>query len=896
LAHVQTKTPELLSDNDIVAGVRDTAAAADIAYRNEIVADHGKLQRLDVVGERKNSHNGWVVVFTGDRPCAFGGTWVGNRRWEWRPNGAKPLSPTKRRELEARIKAERDRYKAERQKKYDAAAKRANEIWAAAKPAPIDHPYLLRKGILPHGLRFSDWVKTWVDKDTGDVKSRTIKNALIVPIYVRDGKGGKKLVNLQAIFEKEEFGGRDKDNLFGGQKGGGYFTIGKPTVAEGLQTAVICEGFGTGASIFESTGTSATAGICTLVVGECGNIKAIAETFRAEFPELRIVICADDDCWKDPNKNPGVDHAREAEAAIKGKSTKGEVIVVVPKFVEVGEKPTDFNDLHKLEGAGVVRNQIMTAIRAKAAETAVATATTAKLVAAFDTDQAGAGIADAAPDSADPDRWKAKQQEVVDEFNMEYAVVNDGGSTIVFREVHDDTLDRSTIERFSFDDFQKMYQNKLVPIPKKGATEPDYIQAGKLWLNHAKRRQYLGGVTFDPTADPTGTAPADRYNLWAGYPKSPAPGDWSLMRDHLGLVICNGNERHLEYLLGWLARMFQKPTKAGEVAVVLRGKKGTGKGTIGNWLAKAWGQHGIQVSNPQHLIGNFNGHLRDCVFVFADEAFFAGDKTHEGVLKALITEPVLMIEAKYKNAVAAPNLTHILMASNSEWVVPASIDERRYFVLDVPDTKIGDLKYFADINGQMENGGLAAMIDYLLKYDISDFQHRSIPNSSALEKQKLHSMNSQEKWLSDVLDRGFVWKSRHGEQEFLRWQEFYSTDLLCGSYTQYCKENRQAYPIGRAQLGSFLSSIYPRERPRGQHPIFEIESTAKAPSSSYIQMKDRPHGYRLGALPVARATFLEKTKIPFSWDANAPDDDEAANADALTSAAAETAEDDERPF
>ena len=29
-------------------------------------------------------------------------------------------------------------------------------------------------------------------------------------------------------------------------------------------------------------------------------------------------------------------------------------------------------------------------------------------------------------------------------------------------------------------------------------------------------------------------------------------------------------------------------------------------------------------------------HLRDAVFVFADEAFFAGDKAHEGVLKALV--------------------------------------------------------------------------------------------------------------------------------------------------------------------------------------------------------------------------------------------------------------------
>ena len=37
------------------------------------------------------------------------------------------------------------------------------------------------------------------------------------------------------------------------------------------------------------------------------------------------------------------------------------------------------------------------------------------------------------------------------------------------------------------------------------------------------------------------------------------------------------------------------------------------------------GQHALKISNAKHLVGNFNSHLRDCVFLFADEAFFAGD-------------------------------------------------------------------------------------------------------------------------------------------------------------------------------------------------------------------------------------------------------------------------------
>src|SRR3954454_6708582 len=115
----------------------------------------------------------------------------------------------------------------------------------------------------------------------------------------------------------------------------------------------------------------------------------------------------------------------------------------------------------------------------------------------------------------------------------------------------------------------------------------------------------------------------------------------------------------------------------------MRGGEGTGKGTLAKVLRHIFGQHGMAISNSKHLTGNFNGHLRDAVFLFADEAFFAGDRAHVGVLKSLITEPFLTIEAKYQNAVQQPNYVHLMMASNEAWVIPASSDARRYFVLEI---------------------------------------------------------------------------------------------------------------------------------------------------------------------------------------------------------------------
>ena len=46
----------------------------------------------------------------------------------------------------------------------------------------------------------------------------------------------------------------------------------------------------------------------------------------------------------------------------------------------------------------------------------------------------------------------------------------------------------------------------------------------------------------------------------------------------------------------------------------------------------------------KHLVGNFNAHLRDKLLVFADEAFWAGDKRAEDQLKAMVTEENNIVE------------------------------------------------------------------------------------------------------------------------------------------------------------------------------------------------------------------------------------------------------------
>jgi hypothetical protein len=329
-------------------------------------------------------------------------------------------------------------------------------------------------------------------------------------------------------------------------------------------------------------------------------------------------------------------------------------------------------------------------------------------------------------------------------MNERYFVVNEAGKPVVMRRVHDAVFGRRHFERSTFDDLKKLYLNRKVPGSARNLATA--------WLAHKGRRDYLGGLVFAP-----GKAVAeDQYNLWQGFGVEAVPGNWSLLRNHTRDVVCQGNDLVFDYLMNWMARAVQEPSKQGETAVVMQSGEGTGKGVLARAMVKLFGQHGMQLTQAKHVTGNFNAHMRDLCFLFGDEAFFAGDRSHEGVLKGLITEPTLTIEGKFQNAVTVPNMLHAMLASNEKWVVPAGKDDRRYLVLEVAETHKNKPEYFVPLYAQLESGGYAAMLHELLNRDISKFNVRRVPSTKAHIAQKRMTLRGVDAWVDDVLERGSV--------------------------------------------------------------------------------------------------------------------------------------------
>jgi hypothetical protein len=423
---------------------------------------------------------------------------------------------------------------------------------------------------------------------------------------------------------------------------------------------------------------------------------------------------------------------------------------------------------------------------------------------------------------------------VVRDLNQQHAVVLFGSKAVIMREEHDNMLDREVIRFLRAQDLELFYANRS-PV---SVSEEKTVSQVKFWIHHRDRRTYAAIGMW-----PDGEAPSDAYNLWRGFSVEPKPGDCALYLDHWREVICAGNEDHYRWAVAWMAHAVQHRAEKPGTAIVMRGGEGVGKGTAAQGFGRLFGQHFVHVTSTRMVTGNFNAHLKDALVLFADEAVFAGDPAQRGALYGLITEDTLMIEPKFVDAIPIRNYTRILMASNNDWVVPAGRDARRFFVLDVADTRRQDHRYFKAINRQLEHGGYAALLDYLLHYDYAGVNLREPPLTEALLENKIHSLSPVEKFWFDVLLRGTLAAPEAG------WTGWIAKTSLHTQFIEHAQRAGNARHRGsETELGMALHKLVPTL-------LNERRTIANV----------RRTGWKFPALADCRAAFEKHLKQPIAW-------------------------------
>ncbi|MBS0424649.1 MAG: toprim domain-containing protein [Proteobacteria bacterium] len=264
---------------------RQAMQAAGISFSGEIIADGG-LHRFHIDGHKRGSLNGAYTLHLDNHPAGWFMDYTTGLSQTWRSGNVSRVSH----ELFGRIEKAKQQREAEVLQKHAVAAKKAVHIWSKSKTIieQSEHTYLTKKRIQPHGAKINH-------------------ETLIIPIH----DASDQLVNLQFINPQGE-----KHFLSGGRKRGCFHIIGDLT-----DRILICEGFATGASLYEDSGQR------VVIAFDAGNLLPVAKNIKELSPENEIIICGDNDL-----SGIGQTKAREAALSICGK-------VLIPSV-----PGTDWND------------------------------------------------------------------------------------------------------------------------------------------------------------------------------------------------------------------------------------------------------------------------------------------------------------------------------------------------------------------------------------------------------------------------------------------------------------------------------------------------------------------------------------------------------------------------
>jgi hypothetical protein len=363
------------------------------------------------------------------------------------------------------------------------------------------------------------------------------------------------------------------------------------------------------------------------------------------------------------------------------------------------------------------------------------------------------------PSPEEKAKTKANREKLLAELNDRYAVIMNVGGQCVVADQAANLDEKAPIVLISFENFNKRHANQFI----SGGETDKPKQVGPWWLTHRKRRQYEGLILKPGKPGIVRVGNLEYLNLWRGFGVEPKKGDWSLMREHIRTVLANGDPGFDNYIIKWTGWAVQHPDERAEVALIFKGKKGSGKTLFGQTVMDFFGMHGKPQSDPKRLTGQFNAYLRDTILLFLDEMRWSSKRDDEGILQTLITGKTIFIEDKNISQYEWPNRLHVIVCSNAGRVIPATEGERRYAVGETNNRYAKDEcpdsdreAYFTSLYRELDNGGREAMLYDLLHMELGDFHPRLGYKTAALQDEKKYGVAGFDAFYQSILEDGFL--------------------------------------------------------------------------------------------------------------------------------------------
>ncbi|QDH84291.1 putative primase/polymerase [Achromobacter phage vB_AxyS_19-32_Axy16] len=486
------------------------------------------------------------------------------------------------------------------------------------------------------------------------------------------------------------------------------------------------------------------------------------------------------------------------------------------------------------------------------------------------------GFDDPDTDILDPENLKGPLQF----FNDEYAVVNLGGKVVVgSRKMN--AFGNEVWEFMKIQDFRVWKAD--VKMEAVAGNTVKIVPATDEWLEWPGRRKYhsvdfypglVGGKGLNPKSHADGV-----LNLWTSWGVDPSlsnlsadelnrsvpPESCSQFHELVHNAFGSGNGEYTQYIYDWLCWSIANPARPAEVAIVFRGGKGIGKGSIAQVIGKIVGDSFWATADMDHVIGNFNGNLKSCSFLFLDEALWAGSKQAERKFKNILTEPIITTTDKGFQPLKTRNCLHVMMASNEDWVAPVSKDERRFAIFDVRPVYQRDSgfwrTFYRDYLG--EYGGadvarrkLADLFAWMLARGKALTREgwrpaTKVPQTEALAEQAEYSKTDLETWWDDVRGSGMLGpidlatltsSARDlGEEEVVIWSQWIRDAVLTADCVSRANRNGDSYSMVKRKIGKLVKDNWGAKASRPTVPKElrdEIEHSTVKQAYAYVVSVD----------------------------------------------------------
>lgn len=293
------------------------------------------------------------------------------------------------------------------------------------------------------------------------------------------------------------------------------------------------------------------------------------------------------------------------------------------------------------------------------------------------------------------------------------------------------------------------------------------------WLHDPTIRRFDQMALLPPPLK----VPSGTYNMWSGFAVQryappadrPVNTDSEAVRAYLELfdMLCLHNPATLNYLLNWMAHMFQQPARKIGKCIVIKGEEGVGKNRATDLMSMMLGKDMfMQTADPAtKLYGRFNLSRAGKFLIVVNEASGGDNFPAINSIKDMVTCDTFECEGKGSNVVTMACYARFIYTTNNDNCMKVESGSRRFVVIEASSERKGHTDYWNRLSSFIDDEhGRYEFYKLLMSRDVSNWDHNEIPVTKYQKEMIVMNLPFEYKFIKHIALKQYI-QMQNGKRE-----------------------------------------------------------------------------------------------------------------------------------